>query len=126
MDYAMVECKRVILPFNKYRLEFKWVGENNVARIADGAFMELSPDRVGREFWLGDLHLVATNYDVFSDIYEVALADGTGYQRLYNRRLYYFLDNLKCRLILTLYVWGLAHFEQDERITWGNVGRKKK
>ncbi len=128
MDYAMIEGKRIQLPFNKYRIEWKWVGESNLAHITNAAFLDLDiplNGKSGQEFWLGDLHLVSTGYDFFSDIYEVALADGQGYQRLYNRRLYYFLDNLKCRFILTLYVWGLAHFDQNQRITWANVGRKK-
>lgn len=132
-DYANIICKSIELPFGKRRIEYEWSGESNKALVSRETLTEITiqrhdqpfSDRIGFDFWFGDLHLVITDSDPIMLQYELALADGQGYQLLYNRRLYYFLDNLKCRFILTLYVWGLAHLEQSERITWNAVRRKK-
>ncbi len=131
-DYATIQVKSIELPFGKRRYEYEWIGESNKAHISDEALWNIEilrkepmNNQIGHSFWLGDLQLVITDFNYSSMIYEVALADGQGYQRLYNRKLYYLLDNLKCRFILTLYVWGLAHIEPGERVTWAAIGRKK-
>lgn len=127
MEYSKIAVKSIELPFGKRRFEYEWQGDSNIAQINGGMSWQVIDNlKVGQEFWLGHLQLIPTDYNPYADTYEVALADGQGYQRFYNRRLHYFLDNLKCRIILTLYVWGLAHLEPHERITWASVGRKKK
>lgn len=128
-NLAQIRVTQIPLPYGKQRLEYEWIGESNMSIVGYFENRDVFLPRnakVGTDFWLGHLNLVVVDHDYMSDSTLVALADGRAYQSLYARKAYYFLDNLKCRLILTLYVWGLAHIEQGERITWGAVGRKNK
>lgn len=125
-NYAKIAINTIQLPFGKHRNEYEWVGESDVALINEiwrWELPELKDKKPGDSFWLGHMEVVIVDYDIYSDIFKFALADGQGYQRFYNQRVYYWLENLKCRFILTLYVWGLATFEPGRKITWDAIKR---
>ncbi len=127
---AKVIQRRIDLPFGCSRFEYDWSGDDTLANIdlyrvrfnGDQIF----PPKIGQEFWLGHLNLVVVDYHTESRVSEVALASGRGYQAAYRRQLYYFWENLRSRIVLTLYVWGLADAPIGDILTWKHIhwGRK--
>lgn len=129
---AKIAEKRIDLPFDRFRYEYEWKGEDATAdvdlyRLADRQRLgiERAP-KPGDTFWLGHLELVVVDYHSDMWLWEVGLANGRGFQAMYARRLFYFWENLRSRIILTLYVWGLADVRQGERLTWKCIHRGRK
>ncbi len=117
---------RIPMPFDKWRFEYEWPPGAKEAVIDVYTRLEdnITP---GREFWLGNLNLICVDFDILSQCVTVALMDGRGYQAYLRRRFFYIYQNIVMRIVLTLYVWGLANYSQGEIIGWHNVhwGRRK-
>jgi len=128
---ASIVEKRIDLPFHRCRFEYEWPGEEITASLSHFS-IERAPLPLltrGETFWLGDLELVVVDYFPEAALYQVALASGRGFQAMYRRRIYYFWEALRSRIILTFFVWGLADLRDvsfGERLTWKHIdwGRK--
>ena len=126
-DNAHIVVKQVQLPFNRVRFEYEWQGESNQAVITEYGQPVRIPHKAGAEFWLGHLNLIVVDFDVMSQTALVAHADGRGYQAFLARHFLYGWQHFQARLILTLYVWGLADYDAYAMPLWKHVhwGRKK-
>lgn len=126
-DNAKIEIKKIALPLDRVRFEYEWHGESNKAVITGYGLPIRIPHEAGAEFWLGHLNLIVVDYDYPSAQAIVAHADGRGYQAFMRSRFLYGWQNFQARLILTLYVWGLADYDTLVMPSWKNVhwGRKK-
>lgn len=126
---SQIRLNQIRLPFHKMRIEYEWQGDDAIAELPEHYLrygIDIHPP-VGAEFWLDHLNLIVIDYCPSSAVYTVGLMGGRSYQAMVGRRIRYALDNIKCRIILTLYVWGLADLSEGQRISWRSVhwGRKR-
>lgn len=128
---AQIIHHRIAMPFDRFRVEYEWRGEGLTARLDRMALHYLgipwNEIKMAQLFWLGHLELVVVDKDWESLLIEVVLVNGQGYQAAYRRQLFYFWQKLRSRIILTLYVWGLADAPMGEILSWKHIhwGRKK-
>jgi hypothetical protein len=128
---ANIQITTIELPFGKRRFEYAWMGaDDDTAYITNNPFYDIPaiPNlKPGVQFWLGHLHLIVVDFDFMRQVYEVALMGGRGYRAMIARRFLYGWQNFQARIILTLYVWGLADRHQELTVSWRWVhwGRKR-
>lgn len=111
---------RIRMPFGTGRFELEWPKEASTATIDAHELFALNKmhPKPGEELWLGNLNLMVIDYDPSWGEYTVGLASGLSYQAYLWRRFVNLCEITNHRLILTLYVWGLADLPHGEPVSW--------
>lgn len=124
-NHTYIRAVDVELPLGRHYTRYEWVGDSNTAIIDPYArITNRFPHIPGETFWLDDMNLIVVDFDLAAYVVTVARFDGVGYQQYLIRKIQKQLQGIKCRIVLTLWVWGLAHVPPQEtpslkHIHWG-------
>jgi hypothetical protein len=119
-DISFIEVRSMELPFGKRYRTYKWIGKSPLTKF------HMFNDNLRSEFpWPTKV----LTEDVFSGEQLIIRVDKLHWLLwlwyAVRINLYQHYRWLKVHLILTAYVWGLAHIEEGIEIEWRCMGKKE-
>ena len=114
---AYVMTTRIPMPLETERYEYSIEGNPNGVFFFPLGAHPVDHTIVPKEgdFWVGQYHFIVLDYEIFSDSVICCLANRHRVWWLKLRsRLHYRYEDIKLRLQLTLYVWGLRKHPRNK------------
>lgn len=124
MDYSRLKLGYSDLPLNAKTRRFVWEGDNPYVEIYDDVFVygEIAYPEIGQVLRIGAYRVRILEKRWEYRIYVAVRENWLGIPRLYGHKLGQRADDLYRRIILTMFVWGLADRDyQGYTPTWRDI-----
>lgn len=119
--HGRIYRKSIPLPFGKFRDEF--ILQHGATLLVDRRIVDADHTTILRKqrFVVGPYHLRLLDYQADRQAYLTVLDSRFAWLTVARYRVGRLAEDMYCRAILTLYVWGLAEFEPGDRVGWRNI-----
>jgi hypothetical protein len=124
MEYSRLKLGYSELPLNAHTRHFIWEGDNPYVRISDDVFVygEIAEPQVGQVIRIGAYRVRVLQIELGWRTVLGVRENWLGVPRLYGHKLAQFIDGVYRRIILTMFVWGLAERGYQGYIpTWRDI-----